>query len=345
MVTQYPDNSFNFLPTKGLTDEYIDCFVMRDSVRDAIHISLQNLAANRHHGLRFDGERGIGKSTIFEYLEKKYSDEYMIVSVNFNVVNLKTTIDIINFVSREIRNVATQKYGLYKIKKIFWAIADQVDEIGTAWLSVKRTGGQDISLVLGRKRGELLNYISNLREVGIKGILIMLDDADGIPLEVLGEVGNIFNESLEGVVSYIATGSDVMPEAEIIDQGGVPIIIDAASGILAYWERINLLPFTKGELNSMIDNFLSKFPDYQMLGNDRELIIALSGGNGRLLAQLLFFAGRMGVEIKNDVALIHITREVVEAVLVAAERLAVKLRATRANLEARNPRALRGKWW
>jgi hypothetical protein len=197
-----------------------------------------------------------------------------------------------------------------------------------------------------RSKKELIMHYEKLNPEGVKGILVILDDADGLTAEALGELGHIFNNEMEGYVLYIATGSNVFPDVVYGDEkDDIPKIVDPLSGALGYWERVEVLAFTEQELSALLDKYISKTPHIKVLPADRKLLISLCGGNGRLFMLLTQYASRYGTEFKNGISYIHVTQEVVNHTYSAADRLSGKLRATLAALRAQDPDALKPQWW
>lgn len=336
-----PGNDLEYLPIKGLPDEYLSHFTGREDVLRTINISLNNLQNGHHHGLRFDGERGIGKSSIFDYLENKYCEMFYILPLKINVVGIVSTSQLLEEIAREMRTKSIEQFNLYKIKRVLWAIADNFGKISTAWFSVEEKD----SIHKGIRRKELEGYLEKLKGEGVSGILVMLDDADSIDISILGEIGHFLNEELDGFVSYISTGTYHVEEIGIEDDGNNIRIVDETSGILAYWERVELRLLSNDEMSLLLDGYLAESKGVVLSHADRNLLLALAGGNGRLLMLLTQMAGRYGAKITEGQKLLHITKEVVDYTLQASDRLAPKLHATISAVEARDPNAIKPRWW
>ena len=335
------DDDLVYLPIKGLPDEYLTHFTGREDVLRTINISLQNLQEGRHHGLHFDGERGIGKSSIFDYLENKHCELFNVLPVKINVVGIKSTAELLEEISREIRDASINQFDLYKIRKILWSIADNFPKISTAWISLEANEKTHKD----SRRKEFEGYLEALKKEGVSGILVMLDDADSINISILGEIGHILNEDLGGFVSYISTGTYHVEDIKMEEDGQNVKIIDETSGILAYWERVELRLLDDNEMSTIIDGYLEDAESILLDDEVRELLISLSGGNGRLLMLITQMAGRYGLEVADGKKYLRITQEVVDNTLKASDRLAPKLQSTISNVEARDPDAIKPRWW
>jgi hypothetical protein len=98
---QYDD--LEFLPTKDFPDRFLENFTGRSDILKTVDISLRNLQRNLHLGLRFDGERGAGKTSLLTHIEKKLCPEMDILAVNINVFEFKQALDVMLHVCQAIR--------------------------------------------------------------------------------------------------------------------------------------------------------------------------------------------------------------------------------------------------
>ncbi len=329
------------LPTKGLEKAYASHFVGRDDVLDVINLSIKLLRKGMHHGLRFHGERGIGKSSLFDYLEDTHCEKFNILPIKINVEGTRYVADLLETTAREIREAAIRDFSLYKIRRYFWEISDTIEVSLGDKIRVKEKEKRHVE----NRKKELRKYFEALNEVGVEGILIMFDDADCLETSILGELGFIFNEELDGYISYISTGTYKFEDIEMVeDEDGVRVT-DRLAGILAYWEQILLMKLSPDEMEALLNSYLAQNETHVLETAEKNILFSLSAGNGRLLTILTQMAGRFGIEIVDKKKHLRVTTEVVDKALIAAARLAPKLHDTFRNLEARDPNAIKPRWW
>lgn len=173
---------------------------------DEISCVAQSLFQTKHgnpqHFL-IEGERGIGKSSLFFIVEKQASGQIPIeanIYVNFLVVNIElntshTYIDIIKTIAADLKRAISEREKVKELAKTAWDFLTNWEILGVKY---QKPGTSNLQPY------ELLNDLTNGLEQTVKsasseidGILILIDEADK-PSEdaLLGEFVKLLTERL-----------------------------------------------------------------------------------------------------------------------------------------------------
>jgi len=336
-------------PAKGITNDLEAYFVERLDIEVLIENSLQSLRNGRSKGLCFVGERGAGKTSTFDYLKDVRCPKLDILPLLIDASSVKgRKYGILEQIIDSIKDIAIKRFKRYKLKKMWWGFKERVGGISLGGLFEASFKDQKEEKELIQKmRENLEKHLNEIKKNGntdIKGILIMLDDADEIELPILGRLGNLFN-NLKGYSLYLAMGSNFASQEN--DVNGDEAVVGVADGILGYWERVKVERMTDEEVKEMLNLRLNNYPDWQIPEKDMSLITILSNGNGRIAMSLANKSVLYGKEERNGKYLLHITQEVFQKAKEAqtSEGLRNKLERNRQILLQRDTNGLKPRWW
>ncbi len=335
-------------PAKGLPFKNVDYFVDRPHVSAAIETSLQALLHGRFHGIRFVGQRGCGKTCILDYLNEVRCSQLNVLPVPINVVDAGVSgYRVVDYMLDSVKQVAISRYGLYPLRRHWWNAKRLFKGFTTpiGGFEVQDRGPRVPEIIQKEREAFNYQYRKLKRAAGIEGVLIMLDDADKLDIGTLGRIGMLFNE-MRGYTLYLATGSE--PPLQLHrnnGNAGVPAISDIATGVLAYWECVEVGKLSEAQVKEMVQRCPQGRPGWAIPERDMEILVSLCDGNGRLAMILAHMSYRVGLEQAGDQVFLHITEEVLRAAIGADPRLGEKLRITEQFLRARDPGALRPRWW
>ena len=367
-----PINPFSF-PAKGVQDPRL--FVYREEVFGTIETALSDLEHGRSHGLLFVGERGSGKSSIFDYLRLTYCNpskehpQRRIMPVYIDAARVAVLGEeqgtshlepygIFAEIFDRIRKTAIEEYGQYRLKRWWWRITDGISGVSTPWGTITPRDEGIARKAILKGRDTLSKHYRELKEgARLTGIIIMIDDADKLVFRVLAGLALIFHD-LKGYAVFLAMGDepeqtkqltgDAVDLSGTIHEDRIPEVTDLRSGILANWERVPLGTLGVKEIRKMLERRLEDptYQDWTIPEDDMQLILSLSGGNARLAIALANKSVHDGREQRGNKTLLHITDKVVNRTLESLDRfMRLKLEATKEITLARSRPDIRPRWW
>jgi len=339
-------------PAKGLKTAAADFFADRPDILEIVNNSLISLQNGNPHRIRFIGERGVGKTSILDFIAEVRCPELNILCVLINAVDAAgRKYSVIEEILDSVRDIAIAKYGRYKIRRIGWAIKRRLGGISTPIGGIDLLEPQEQRDIIRRSGEELVRHLRAIQKVtNLRAILVAIDDADKVPIEVLGRLGELFGTSSK-VGVYLAMGNELefSPGLDQSKAGSaVPEVREVSAGVLAYWERVVVRSLDENEIREMLTRRLAAYPNANIRVPEEDMfrLITLCGGNGRLIMLLANKCMTYGQEHQDGAILLHVTRQVVDRAKEAAdEGLVRKLRATEEILLNRDQNALRARWW
>lgn len=265
-----------------------------EEIETAERALYQTMNRNPQHFI-FEGERGIGKSSLAFYVEIvaqgeiEYAEgkKFNFVTVVLDLAGVSSKLGIIRQIGRALKSKISENPDTIDYAKRAWSFLKDWEILGVKYNEKSQNYDDDQAL------DELIDSFVNFeRDMGdqIDGIFLFIDEADSPPVEAgLGEVLKTFTERL----------TRRRCDRVLVGLAGLPILIqklrDSHPSSPRVFQIVNLSTLYPGERLTVIDSGLlaaNKQNEVQVsISPDAaELISDLSEGYPHFLQQFSYFS-------------------------------------------------------
>ncbi|WP_342657782.1 ATP-binding protein [Sphingomonas sp. NY01] len=262
----------------------------------------QAKSGNPTHFL-IEGERGIGKSSLLKYVAPLangnfdtpdgYIFKFLVVFVDLGSAH--TQLDIIRIIARELKSQIGKVNKAKEIVKSTWEFLSNWEILGVRYH--KEAGSFDPEDAKDNLV-EQLEAIATNAELGIDGILVMLDEADAPPVEAhLGNLMKAMTEKLsregcDNVIFGLAGLPSLLGKLKASHESSARIFTVLRLETLDDAERIRVIDIGIGEANTKND-FATAID-----GNASKLLADMSEGYPHFIQQFGYCAFEADVDNK-----------------------------------------------
>lgn len=265
-----------------------------EEIETAEQALFQAVHGNAQHFI-FEGERGIGKSSLIFYVEilaqGKISgidgDMYNFLSVSIDLAGVCSQVEIIQRVAREFRRKLGERDELTEIAKKAWDFLTNWEVLGVKYNAKEARFDAD------ETRDQLVNsFVEFLSDplCPVDGVLLLIDEADSPNVEAgLGEFMKMFTERLmKRDCSKVLVGLAGLPNL-------VSKLRESHESSPRVFQIVNLSALNHDESIQVIHSGLGQAnkrnPNATSITKDAEKLIAeLSEGYPHFLQQFCYFA-------------------------------------------------------
>jgi len=155
----------------------LDLFVGRANTIEKIMDYIKRPAAGGQEHIFLSGERGIGKTSLAQYLTGPVQREANLLPVHVNLGGVTSLEEMLRRVFEEVLNVANARPWFDKVRDLFGKYVDHVDVFGVKLAF--NPPGESLGHLVSHFHEALYNIMERIKDES-EGLFIVLDDINGL---------------------------------------------------------------------------------------------------------------------------------------------------------------------